>query len=95
VARRWVRSSSSSRRLGAANRSRGKARCSPIEFAIDNGLKLVDFMGAGKPDQKYGVRDFKLQFGGDLVEHGRFKQINNKFLYNLGIFGLKILSKFK
>ena len=66
-----------------------------IEFAIENGMKQVDFMGAGKPDQEYGVRDFKLQFGGDLVQHGRFKHICNPMLYNLGVFGVKILAKLK
>lgn len=66
-----------------------------IEFAIENNLKMVDFMGAGKPSVNYGVRDYKLQFGGDLVEHGRFKIIFKPLLYNLGIFGLKFLSKIK
>jgi len=66
-----------------------------IEFAIENNLKMVDFMGAGKPDKDYGVRDFKLQFGGDLVEHGRFKYICNPLLYKTGILGLKVLSKIK
>lgn len=66
-----------------------------IEFAIENNMKIVDFMGAGKPGEEYGVRDFKLQFGGDLVEHGRYKLINNPTLYNLGVFGLKMLSKIK
>ena len=65
------------------------------EFALNNGLKLVDFMGAGKPHLDYGVRSFKLQFGGQLVEHGRFIKILNPFLYKIGVFGLKVISKFK
>ena len=66
-----------------------------IEFAIEHNLKLVDFMGAGKPNINYGVRDYKLQFGGDLVEYGRFKMIFKPLLYKLGIFGLRILAKIK
>ncbi len=60
-----------------------------IEFAIKENLKMVDFMGAGKPDTEYGVRDYKLQFGGDLVDFGRFNIIFKPRLFNLGIWGLK------
>ncbi len=62
-----------------------------MKFASDNNYPLFDMMGAGKPDEKYGVRDFKAEFGGDLVEHGRYLCIVNKFLYNLGKIGLRIL----
>jgi len=66
-----------------------------IKYAIDHNIGLVDFMGAGKPNQKYGVRDFKLQFGGDLVDHGRFLLVTKPVIYVLGMWGLKILSKIK
>ena len=66
-----------------------------IKFALNNGLKMVDFMGAGKPGVDYGVRSFKLQFGGDLVEHGRYLKILNPFLYRVGKIGLNFLSKLK
>ncbi len=66
-----------------------------IKFAIENKLTMVDFMGAGKPGVDYGVRNYKLQFGGDLVEYGRFDIIFKPLLYKLGIFGLRILSKIK
>ena len=52
-------------------------------------------MGAGKPNEDYGVREFKSKFGGELVEFGRFERINNHFLYLIGKTGLKILKKFK
>jgi len=51
-------------------------------------------MGAGKPDEDYGVREFKSKFGGELVNYGRFIRINNPFYYKLGELGLKILYKF-
>jgi len=57
-----------------------------------NGLCRYDFMGAGNINIPSSVRDFKSQFGGDLVEYGRFKKVNNSFFYNLGKLGLKILS---
>jgi len=66
-----------------------------IEYAIDNNIPLFDFMGAGKPNDKYGVRDYKSQFGGELVEHGRFIKILNPFLYQIGKLGIKVLSKIK
>ena len=66
-----------------------------IEYGFKNGFKKFDFMGAGKPSEDYGVRDFKAKFGGDLVEHGRFIKICNPFLFNLGKAGLSILKKIK
>lgn len=64
-----------------------------IEYACLNGFKYVDFLGAGKPEENYGVRDFKAGFGGDLVNFGRFKKINNNFSYNIGKLGLKLSAK--
>ncbi len=64
-----------------------------IEYAIDNNLTLVDFMGAGKPNDQYGVRDYKSQFGGELVEHGRFIKVLNPLLYRIGKIGLNVLAK--
>lgn len=66
-----------------------------IEYGFKNGYKKFDFMGAGKPDEDYGVRDFKAKFGGELVEHGRFIKINNLFLFNLGKFALDSIKKLK
>jgi lipid II:glycine glycyltransferase (peptidoglycan interpeptide bridge formation enzyme) len=67
------------------------ATWAPIDYALDNGLKYFDFMGAGKPGQDSGVREFKARFGGTLVEYGRFEKINNKSLFILGKLALKIL----
>lgn len=66
-----------------------------IEYAQKNGIKCFDFMGAGAPDQDYGVREFKARFGGEMVNFGRFTRINNKILYGFGKFGLKVLGKIK
>lgn len=62
-----------------------------IEYAKQNGLPLFDFMGAGKPDANYGVRDFKKEFGGELVEYGRFLCIRKPLLYAIGKMGVRYL----
>ena len=64
-----------------------------MQYAATNGYPLFDLMGAGKPDEPYGVRDFKAEFGGELVEHGRFLCIRKPLLYKLGKLGVKILKK--
>ncbi|MDW7681251.1 MAG: peptidoglycan bridge formation glycyltransferase FemA/FemB family protein [bacterium] len=71
------------------------ATWAPIAYAANSGLKYFDFMGAGKPDDEYGVREFKSKFGGELVNYGRFVRINNPFLYNIGKIGLKVLGKIR
>ena len=37
-----------------------------IKWGIANGYRTFDLGGAGKPGEKYGVRDFKARFGGTL-----------------------------
>ena len=64
-----------------------------IEYAQQNGLSRFDFMGAGKPDEAYGVRDFKARFGGEMVEHGRCLYVRKPLLYNIGKLGVKLLKK--
>lgn len=54
------------------------ATYSGIEYAVQNDFPVFDMMGAGNPDESYGVRDFKSKFGGKLVEFGRYKCILNK-----------------
>lgn len=71
------------------------ATWAPMGYAADNGLSRFDFMGAGKPDQDYGVREFKSKFGGDLVNFGRFIRINQKMHYQVGKLGLEILKRIR
>lgn len=66
-----------------------------MKYACDNGYAVFDMMGAGKPDEEYGVRDFKDEFGGELVEHGRFLCVTKPLLYKIGVLGVKILKKIK
>jgi hypothetical protein len=64
-----------------------------IEYAAENNFDYFDMMGAGKPDESYGVREFKSKFGGKLVEYGRFLYIQNEFLYDLGKIIIKNLKR--
>lgn len=67
-----------------------------IRYAADNGFIAFDMMGAGAPgDGGYGVRDFKLEFGGELLEYGRYKLVLNHVLYSVGTLGIKIMKKLK
>jgi serine/alanine adding enzyme len=66
-----------------------------VEYAAKNGLKYFDFLGAGKPNENYGVREFKSKFGGYLVNYGRFLKVNDKLLYNIGKVGMKVLERVK
>lgn len=71
------------------------ATYSGIRYAAEHNCPRFDMMGAGKPDEAYGVRDFKAKFGGKEVEHGRFLCITKPLLYKIGVMGVKILKKIK
>ena len=62
-----------------------------IEYAKKHHIPLFDFMGAGKPNEAYGVRDFKMEFGGEQVEYGRFLFVRKPMLYAIGKLGVKWL----
>ena len=62
-----------------------------IQLAHQSGCKRYDMMGAGEPGVPYGVRDFKAEFGGQLVEHGRFLCVTKPLLYKIGTIAVKIL----
>lgn len=55
-----------------------------LRYAVETGKETFDFMGAGEPGKPYGVRDFKMQFGGELKEPGRWIHICKKGYYRLG-----------
>jgi serine/alanine adding enzyme len=66
-----------------------------IDYAMKNNIPCYDFLGAGKPKQEYGVREFKAQFGGDLKNFGRYARILNQSQYNFSQTLLKKLGYFK
>ncbi|HMQ87951.1 MAG TPA: GNAT family N-acetyltransferase [Flavilitoribacter sp.] len=69
------------------------ATWAPIEYGLHKGFDHFDFMGAGKPDQDYGVREFKARFGGEEVCYGRYEMVLNKPLYTVGKLGIQVYQK--
>ena len=69
------------------------AKYAGMKYACEKGCAVFDMMGAGKPDEEYGVRDFKAEFGGEMVEHGRFLYVCKPMLYRFGKLGVKLLKK--
>ncbi len=64
-----------------------------IDYASRNEIACFDFMGAGKPDEDYGVRDFKLKFGGELIEAGRYEYVPNRLKYLVAVKGFELYRK--
>ena len=67
------------------------ANYAAIRYAADNGFERYDMMGAGTPKEDYGVRDFKAQFGGTLVEHGRYLHVCRPLIYWMGSKAIALL----
>lgn len=69
-----------------------------LRWGCKNGYKIFDYGGAGEPNKPYGVRSFKQQMGGQLVNFGRYEKIHRPIMYKIGILGmwcLKRISKAK
>ena len=62
-----------------------------LKWAAENGFKVYDFGGAGKPDEEYGVRDFKAKFGGKLVCYGRNTFVHAPHLLSLSRMGYSLV----
>jgi CelD/BcsL family acetyltransferase involved in cellulose biosynthesis len=65
-----------------------------LEWGANQGHRVYDFGGAGKPNEEYGVRDFKAKFGGTLVCFGRNTFIHAPFRLWLSTLGYAILRRF-
>ncbi len=68
---------------------------SAIQYAASHSIPEFDFMGLGQPGQKYGVREFKSRFGGQILNTGRYLRINNRFIYRVAGTGYRIFSFLK
>jgi serine/alanine adding enzyme len=62
-----------------------------LEWGAQNGYRIYDFGGAGKPDEEYGVREFKAKFGGELVCYGRNTYVHAPSLLRLSKWGYEIV----
>lgn len=65
-----------------------------IKWSNDNGYKLFDFGGGGKPGVEYGVRDYKLKYGCEMHEYGRYILIHKNTVYKMAKKTYKILQYF-
>ncbi|MEJ2555337.1 MAG: GNAT family N-acetyltransferase, partial [Anaerolineae bacterium] len=61
-----------------------------LDWGASNGYRVYDFGGAGKPDEEYGVRDFKAKFGGELVTFGRYTYVHSPIGLQLGKLGYRL-----
>ena len=61
-----------------------------LKWARKNGFTHFDFGGAGKPGIPYGVRDYKKQFGGQLINHGRYEISHFPLLYKAATLAIKL-----
>jgi len=65
-----------------------------LELGNRSGFHTFDFGGGGKPDEKYGVRDFKAKFGGYLVNYGRNTRVHAPILLKLSQEGYGLIRGF-
>ena len=65
-----------------------------LNWGAENNYHIYDFGGAGKPDEDYGVRDFKAKFGGKLVNYGRNTWVSNPALFNISRTGYNLFRRF-
>lgn len=61
-----------------------------LKWGVKNNYKVFNYGGAGSPNKAYGVRTFKSQLGGRLVNHGRYEIIHKPFLMLVGKLAFKI-----
>lgn len=64
-----------------------------ICWAHDKGYKSFDFGGGGEPGKPYGVRDYKLKYGCQMFDYGRYLYYHRPLMYKIGEIGAKILIK--
>lgn len=65
-----------------------------IELGRSLGCRVMDFGGAGRPDEPYGVRDFKAKYGGRLVDFGRDVWVPSPWRLRMATAGYRLLRRF-
>jgi len=64
-----------------------------LRWGCTEGYEMFDYGGAGSPNQSYGVRGFKSQMGGELVDFGRYEKVNNPVKMFIGKYGFYFYKK--
>lgn len=62
-----------------------------ICWSHKHGYRVFDFGGGGEPGIPYGVRDYKLKYGCDMHEFGRYLCIHHSFVYKMGKTAISLL----
>lgn len=60
-------------------------------WANEHGYGVFDFGGGGEPGKPYGVRDYKLKYGCEIHDYGRYMNVHNPILFRVGKLGVKVL----
>lgn len=64
-----------------------------LKWLAENGFEYFDYGGAGSPNKPYGVRSFKSQMGGRLVDFGRFEKVYKPKTMKFAKLGFNIYRK--
>ena len=64
-----------------------------LRWACANGFEVFDYGGAGNPNKPYGVRAFKQQMGGELVNFGRYEKVHCPWKMQIATKGYVIYRK--
>lgn len=65
-----------------------------LEMSQQQGCRVFDFGGGGRPDEEYGVRDFKAKFGGALVNFGRNTCVHGPLRLKVSQAGYQLMRRF-
>jgi len=66
-----------------------------IKWGNEHGFKVFDFGGAGHPAERYGIRDYKMKFGGVTVNYGRYLFINRPLVYYPAKYYMKLKTHYR
>lgn len=65
-----------------------------LRWGQERGFKVFDFGGAGRPGERYGVREFKAKFGGELIDLGRDVLVQAPLRLRLSRSGYAVFRRF-
>lgn len=66
-----------------------------IKWGTEHGYKLLDFGGGGEPGKPYGVRDYKLKYGCEMYDYGRYVLVHRPFTYWMATKAYALYQKIK
>ncbi|RUT79877.1 lipid II:glycine glycyltransferase FemX [Ancylomarina longa] len=66
-----------------------------ILWGKNNGYTVFDFAGAGNPNIPYSVRSYKMKFGGEVTNPGRFEKVHHPILFHIAKRAFYLWQRFK